>query len=65
MQAIQSTPDGINCKQEILINGLSIWSRSLRCPQTLTSKQLIYLSGDYSFDASLQVRNFQFLTHPV
>ena len=63
LQAIQSTSDGRNCKQEVLINGSSIWSRSLTCPRILTETQLIYFSGLDPRD--VEVRNFQFFTHPV
>ena len=64
LQAIQSTSDGRNCKQEILINESSIWSRSLTCPQILTETQMIYFSGNRGVQ-DVEVRNFQFFTHPV
>ena len=64
IQGIQSTNDGINCKQEILLNGTSIWSRTLSCPEILTETQQIYLSGTYSYP-DVEVRNFQFFTHPL
>lgn len=64
LQGIQSTSDGINCKHEILLNGTSIWSRTLSCPPILTETQEIYVSGDYSCP-DVEVRNFQFFTRPL
>ena len=65
LQFIQSTSDGRNCKHEVLLNGTSIWSRSLSCPAILTETQLIYLNGNDSRVPDVEVRNFQFFTHPV
>ena len=66
LQAIQSTSDGTNCKQEILLNGESIWSRSLRCPGILTETQYIYFSGSYGGHVpDAEIRNLQFFTYPV
>ena len=64
VQAIQSTSDGRTCKQEVLINELLLWSRSLNCPPILTAKQSIYMSGDYKHP-NAEARNFQFFTHPI
>jgi len=64
LQAIQSSNDGVNCKQEIRINGKSIWSQSLKCPRTMKNTQQIYLSGNgngYSrliSDAEVKISDF-------
>ena len=66
IQGIQSTTDGKNCKQEIRLNGTSIWSRSLSCPRILTETQMIYMSGSTAYSPpDIEVRNFQFFTHPL
>ena len=67
LQAIQSSSDGQNCKQEVFINGISIWSHSLSCPRILTETQYIYFTSGLSINRvpDAEIRNFQFFTHPV
>ena len=66
LQAIQSTSDGRNCKQTILLNGKSIWSRSLSCPGILTETQYIYFTGSYDgYVPDAEIRNIQFFTYPL
>ena len=61
---IQSTDDGIKCKQELIINGESIWNRVVDCPPIKNGALGIYLCGDLE-PVDAQVRNFKFFTHPV
>ena len=65
LQIIQSTSDGRNCNQQMLINGISIWSRNLSCAPILTETQNIYFTGLQGNAPDVEVRNFQFFTHPV
>ena len=66
LQIIQSTSDGSSCKQQMLINGILIWSRSLSCAPILTETQNIYFHGDRDdYRPDVEIRNFQFFTHPV
>merc|ERR1711990_486054 len=65
LQAIQSSNDGVNCKQEIRINGKSIWSQSLKCPRTMKNTQQIYLSGSDSRVPDAEVKNFRFFSQPL
>ena len=64
-QFMQSTEDGINCKQEVLLNGTPIWTQNSSCPKILTEPQQIYLAADDGRVPDAEVRNFKFFTHPV
>ena len=65
LQVIQSSNDGVNCKQEIRINGKSIWSQSLKCPLTMKDTQQIYLTANDERVPDAEVKNFRFFTQPL
>ena len=62
---IQSTSDNLNCKQEVLVNQISIWSITLSCPTKKTETQNIYLHGDDKRTPDAEVRNFKFYTNSL
>ena len=67
VQMIQSTSDGVKCKQEVKINGESIFNRTVDCPRSKPGTQGIYACGDtYGKQISdAEIRNFKFVTHPI
>ena len=67
LQLIQSTSDGLNCKQEVKIAEKTVWEETVNCPKMLTGTKGIWLFGDVSWTPfpDAQIRNFQFLTHPL
>lgn len=65
IQMIQSTSDNLICKQEVLVNQISIWSATLSCPARKTETQNIYLHGDDNRTPDAEIRNVKFYTNSL
>lgn len=64
-QFIQSTSDGINCVQQLKLNGEQIWDNQLSCPAPLQGGQGIWMTGDDSRVLDGEIKNFKFFTYDL
>ena len=72
VQLIQSTYDGISCKQELKINDRFVWGITLACPTMKSGIQEIYTYGNSYGNSyvpknaqSAQIKNFKVFTNPL
>jgi len=65
IQLKQLTDDGIDCTQEIKLNGETIWVEELTCPPKFEKELNIHMCGDDERVLDGQIRNFKFFTHDL